>query len=584
MPHPDTRGSCVLCSAGTVRTSSETSCSECPDDNYATANRKQCAKCPTEGVECTQGILVVLPGYWLPTNLASAGEGTTGASGVNASGITSDTKLYKCPDGACNVDESGSLRCADGRTGPLCAVCEDGHYLQGSTCQVCPPGTVNWPLLVGLSVALAGGFLFSAWRASRMWRTATAPTPPTGAGKPWAVEDAQKLQLGAVGKIAVNYAQVMGFANDFHIPWPQFVADMWTTSGSASSLPMSVSFVACTIKAGFYDTFWAVVASPVALAAVCLVIPVVGKVLRKGSVATWGLYRTSVTVGAYLLYPTVAKRVVQVLDCSVDVAGVSYLEADYREECGTPRHMLHVAVACVVMAVFCLGFPLGLAAMLRHFRRSGELHSIHTRRQWLFLYEEFRDEACWWEAVVILRKFALAAAGASLSGSGHGHQAYVAVLVLVVCLAAQLVVRPHKIASQGRLETFSLMSSAASLYIGILFLLGGLGSVGEAVAVVGLVCINIGFWSAVLVAVCGRFVGKALGRPGGADIKAALPRNQPDEISVGSTLGVRGTIVNPMYRSRREAPSQRPVLNHSTAPVANPLRQLRFVSRPIVRA
>lgn len=78
---------------------------------------------------------------------------------------------------------------------------------------------------------------------------------------------------------------------------------------------------------------------------------------------------------------------------------------------------------------------------------------------------------CWWESVILFRKFALACAGAVLgSGTGGGaFKCYAALFVLAASLAAHLAAQPHIRVAQRRLETASLLASSVSLYLGLLF-------------------------------------------------------------------------------------------------------------------
>lgn len=299
--------------------------------------------------------------------------------------------------------------------------------------------------------------------------------------------------------------------NDYNIQWPAFVAGMWSTGGSSVSLPVSGGFLSCVTNVGFYPAFWVVAMSPIV--AVCIVfgaalVAHAASAVTKRGRWSWPALRTAVLVLWYLLYPTVTRQAVRVLDCSEDIGGLSYLESDMREECGTSTHAFHVVAALVVIAAFCVGFPAYTALSLRQKLRSGQLDDLATRKQWLFMTQGYRDEYCWWEAVVMARKGALAAAAAALGGSGRGHQAYTAALVLAVCVCAQLAARPYVSERQGRLETASLLVSVGSLYLGLLYVLGGLGSAGSAAVLAVLVLANAAFVVAVVLEVMRRVCSK----------------------------------------------------------------------------
>jgi hypothetical protein len=81
-------------------------------------------------------------------------------------------EITACPYGsiACLGGKmTGGESCADGYTGPLCAVCDDGYYFQSSgesQCVICPtsgfsPGSIALLVLAGLGL-LAALVVFAA--------------------------------------------------------------------------------------------------------------------------------------------------------------------------------------------------------------------------------------------------------------------------------------------------------------------------------------------------------------------------------------------------------------------------------------
>lgn len=167
--------------------------------------------------------------------------------------------------------------------------------------------------------------------------------------------------------------------NDFSIPWPAFAAAMWSTSESSSSIPASTSFVSCAISLGFYSRLMIMVTAPLAVSVVLLVIPLYTWIRKK--VADWTSYRTACLVVIYLLYPSVCREVVRVLDCSSPIDGVRYLEADYREPCGSAEHLVHVVIGVLVIILFCIGFPAFTGFVLRSRHQQGRLDDLDTRKQ-----------------------------------------------------------------------------------------------------------------------------------------------------------------------------------------------------------
>lgn len=288
--------------------------------------------------------------------------------------------------------------------------------------------------------------------------------------------------------------QVMGLMNDFDVPWPASVEQLWSVTGSASTVPVSASFVTCTLQLSYYARFWLAATAPLTGAAVLLVMPLYNRLVSTS--AHWGRYRTGVLVISVLLYPTTAREVVRMLDCSEDLGGASYLRADFRVSCDTAKHSAHVAVAVVVLLVYCCGLPIATAATLHRRYKAGTLHADRTRRRFLFLMDGFTDRRASWESVVLLRKFAIVTISAVLGGTPY--QVYYGVLVVVLALAANVFGRPYVDAHQGRMENASLTASSVSLYAGLLYTIGGLGEGTKALVALVVFAVNLTFIGYVL--------------------------------------------------------------------------------------
>ena len=84
------------------------------------------------------------------------------------------TTRYQCPStSACAADDSGAIECTGKRTGPLCALCEEGWVMVGEDCQECGNKALDWMLLVLALCVLIGSVAFMVYRAMRSARTKT---------------------------------------------------------------------------------------------------------------------------------------------------------------------------------------------------------------------------------------------------------------------------------------------------------------------------------------------------------------------------------------------------------------------------
>ena len=116
--------------------------------NMKTSTCESCIDSPKyEGFDCSSGgtdsfTTPINPGFWrgLPDSLSirecrsSTGEWSWACLGGTNSGDGSD-------------DVGGHGYCLEGYRGPLCAVCETGHYrdTDSQTCETCPPGGLELP-------------------------------------------------------------------------------------------------------------------------------------------------------------------------------------------------------------------------------------------------------------------------------------------------------------------------------------------------------------------------------------------------------------------------------------------------------
>lgn len=114
----------------------------CPPGSYSLSSNfenKWRRVCPDGSESCEGGVISLKAGWWRRHNLTSS--------------------IYMCPYGsnACQGGEStGDDSCGEGYTGPGCAMCQDGYYLQShdNTCQRCSDSTINVFALVLIAFSI----------------------------------------------------------------------------------------------------------------------------------------------------------------------------------------------------------------------------------------------------------------------------------------------------------------------------------------------------------------------------------------------------------------------------------------------
>lgn len=118
--------------------------------------------------------------------------------------------------------------------------------------------------------------------------------------------------------------------------------------------------------------------------------------------------------------------------------------------------------------------PLVAWRSLSHVRH--RLHTKEVKEKYGFLYNGFKNEAYFWESIIMFRKIAIIFVSAILSLWGSIIQAYVLLLVLTTFTVLTLRIKPYKKRDLNQLEVISLVCSLISSYTGLYFLTSELSS------------------------------------------------------------------------------------------------------------
>lgn len=212
LPYENLDSACLSCqdviSGSTTPQAGTTSANDCicPEGTYvepATSAtnpqfRGRCVECP-RGAVCPAGSdlasIKLQPGYW------------------RTSTSSSDVKACENPDACVGGDGAGT--CAEGYTGPVCAVCDDG-YSEGARYRECTP--CDTVLLTRVLMVLVFIVLPVVWLLTFVWinaariRDESRSTTPSRAGwvERWFVVDwsAYDKVVGSNTKLLVAYYQV----------------------------------------------------------------------------------------------------------------------------------------------------------------------------------------------------------------------------------------------------------------------------------------------------------------------------------------------------------------------------------------
>ena len=182
----------------------------------------------------------------------------------------------------------------------------------------------------------------------------------------------------------------------------------------------------------------------------------------------------------FLVYSRVFRALVDVfVPYPYPLDGFVRLQADLRVRADTTEHALAQVVAGAAIAGYAIGIPAVFVSFLCHNRArlypptddgvaaSREAlaerlraHSFFTR--FSFAYDGTRPGLFWWEAVVLVRKVAVALCAALLRDPAV--QAYGASVVLALSLVLHLHVKPYVLYGLNALEAVSLAASLVALF------------------------------------------------------------------------------------------------------------------------
>jgi hypothetical protein len=110
---------------------------------------------------------------------------------------------------------------------------------------------------------------------------------------------------------------------------------------------------------------------------------------------------------------------------------------DMSERCYTPEgyHMAWaLGLGIPLLLLLCAALPAGLFGWLWLSKRRGKLTDFRFRSQYGFLYRTWREDVCWWEAVVVLQTIVLVMVGTFGYALGPYYQALVMTAALCIIL------------------------------------------------------------------------------------------------------------------------------------------------------
>eukprot|EP00937_MAST-01D_sp_MAST-1D-sp2_P000718 g718.t1 len=335
----------------------------CPVNEFA-YNGTECVRCPEEGVDCTDGTVVLKEGFWYDHShgeiaqfLHARKQQQSGAVASGGGSEAADTGLYRCPLAErCQVEDGVLPVCLDNHGGPLCSVCDSGYYLAGHVegCKVCPGS--------GETVASAIGFivvLVLLYYCAKLWWFRFRSRYPNADLTRVTYEMPQIIKVLSL-PIKRVYQVVGSFQESFYaIEWPSSYKTAVSFASAIFSFDIFGSPIFACQPSG--DTapkrfLWHTMM-------VCVVSLFLGGMLgaaefkrferlKKFRPKLWNILLPFL----FIVYPSVSKTTILMLRC-VNIDGTSYLLADYSVRCDLPGYAPYRGLAMFFVFVYPIGIP-----------------------------------------------------------------------------------------------------------------------------------------------------------------------------------------------------------------------------------
>eukprot|EP00937_MAST-01D_sp_MAST-1D-sp2_P001142 g1142.t1 len=493
------------------------------------AGREACAQCPqilNDEAECHGGTLRFHGGFW-HSGLEWRDPSHTILVHRTVSSFANESfTFFPCPCPECCIVGAinGSVVCAGGTAGALCAACAADHFRHAEHGRCVPCTDVSfadgpWMLLLAASCCA----LLFVWSDARcQWRRMRCLQRH--------IQGCRRI-FATKSKIVWSFLQILMLAETvYRVPFPpEFDAFMRTFAFLRLDLFKLVP-LHCFLAYDFHD----VLDANTAMAAIMLCplcVKLVGELRQRGDsrlsragseeeraqevapapapapkdtdaeTAKAGdreehprhgwlgrVRRTSTRdrvgtaagwsiVAMFVFYPTVSSTFFQAFSCETIVLGSQrtagaqprarsrWLHRDYSVDCDSDRHKAYERLAATMIAAFAFGVPALLWGLL--YRRRHNL--LEASAQYLsFLFGDYRAQYWYWEVVECVRKLVLAGVSLFFSEQGSLLQVSTAIMLLVLYGIVLAKVWPYALPSDNVLAQASNLALLVALFVSML--------------------------------------------------------------------------------------------------------------------
>jgi hypothetical protein len=414
--------------------------------------------------------MTLLQGYW--------------RTDVNSTSIELCLSEHHCLGG-----RDPKRQCADGHTGPLCAVCSEGYASRGSgvglKCVACGDGTtsiiVTYFSLFAFVIML--GMVASCFCRKRSKEREENEDDDAEAGnrsgssgftkKMSSIGHASRIEKLAnkaeniietlqeskpILKMCLSYLQISsGLSFAFDLQFPDMFTSLMNFVGNVVNLDfLSLMPLGCVMPSNFYSTLVIYTAVPAILGLVMVLLyfrwRASGEIGKANTVFSWFLFMT------FLVLPSVSTKIFTTFACKTFASDYGvYLKADYSIDCNSTQHVVYMLYAAACVVIYPVGIPVMYYKLLHKQRamldpgqdsmskeegsqedglkkaleRRSELEDEHPAVMALsFLYSNYKPNRYYFEVVETGRKLMLTG-GLLVLGPGTTSQIVISLIISI---------------------------------------------------------------------------------------------------------------------------------------------------------
>jgi hypothetical protein len=270
----------------------------------------------------------------------------------------------------------------------------------------------------------------------------------------------------------------MNIMSTFELNWPGMVIELFNVQSQVSRSTSQMIAVDCSIDDESIEPFYVkllilmllpVIAS-IVITLVWTIINIISLIRYKKGVEHM-LYKMlgSIVTVFFLIHPQVLTYMFAAFNCMEIEDGEFWLMVDLDIECWEGDHTTY-AIAVALPGLLVWGLLIPAVCMVILIKQRNFLEDIRQKLSLGFLYLGFKRESFYWEFVILYRKVLLITYSVFLRNVSINAQALTVLLTLIVYLYIQNKYQPYATKDLNKLENYSILVSAATIYAGLYYL------------------------------------------------------------------------------------------------------------------